>query len=229
MLISEFSRRSGVSIPTIKYYVRQGLLEPGRAMTAKRFEYGERHMRRLRLVRALIGVRGLSVRAARDVVETVFQHRGDIHEMLGLVLGAHRETAAVESAGAAEPAAPAAGDQEAAAEVTALLERMGWRVGENSPAREALAHALSTLRSLGAEADWRTLMPYAELAQRTAALDLDGLRGVDDPLERAERAVLLTLMLEPALLALRRLAQEGESARRHSAARESEPARQHAA
>jgi hypothetical protein len=35
-------------------------------------------------------------------------------------------------------------------------------------------------------------------------------------LELAERALLLTVLLEPALLALRRMAQQNESARRHA-------------
>ncbi|WP_285438151.1 hypothetical protein [Streptomyces sp. ISL-98] len=41
-----------------------------------------------------------------------------------------------------------------------------------------------------------------------ATLDLDQLADTTDPLEQAERALLLTVLLEPALLALRRLAQE---------------------
>lgn len=79
-----------------------------------------------------------------------------------------------------------------------------------------LGETLETLRSLGEPVDRHTLLPYAELAARTAVLDLDQLRTSDDPLEQAERALLLTVLLEPALLALRRLAQENESARRNA-------------
>ncbi|MEU9285738.1 hypothetical protein AB0D57_13680 [Streptomyces sp. NPDC048275] len=84
----------------------------------------------------------------------------------------------------------------------------------SAPARRTLAETLGSLRGLGVPLDWSTLVPYARLAERTAALDLDQLDGIDDPWEVAERALLLTVMLEPALMALRRLAQENESARR---------------
>ena len=87
---------------------------------------------------------------------------------------------------------------------------------ESAPARAALAETLASLRELGVPRDWRTLLPYARLAERTAVLDLDQLDGIEDPLELAERALLLTVLLEPALLALRRMAQENESARRHT-------------
>ncbi|MGV9566295.1 hypothetical protein [Streptomyces sp. NPDC003480] len=43
---------------------------------------------------------------------------------------------------------------------------------------------------------------------------MDRLEGIDDSLEVVERALPLTVLLEPALLALRRLALENEPARR---------------
>jgi hypothetical protein len=53
-------------------------------------------------------------------------------------------------------------------------------------------------------------------AARGAVLDLDKLDPDADPLERAERAVLRTVLPEPALPSLRRPAQENESARRNA-------------
>ena len=85
-----------------------------------------------------------------------------------------------------------------------------------APARAALAETLASLRTLGSPLEWRVLLPYARLAEETAVLDLDQLDGIGDPLEAAERALLLTVLLEPALIALRRMAQENESARRHT-------------
>ncbi|MFD3440002.1 MerR family transcriptional regulator [Streptomyces sp. NPDC058685] len=204
MRISELSRRSGVSTATIKYYLREGLLPPGRATAATQAEYGESHVRRLRLIRALIGVRGLTVSAAKDVLDTISEGNSDTHELLGLVFGVW----------------PAGGKDEGAAEedhsgVAALVSEMGWKVSEHNPARQVITQTLHTLRSLGMDYDWHDLVPYAELAEKTAVLDLDQLQGPDDPLEKAERAVLLTFLLEPALLALRRLAQEAESTIRH--------------
>ncbi|MCZ0990471.1 MerR family transcriptional regulator [Streptomyces diastatochromogenes] len=204
MRISELSRRSGVSVTTIKYYLREGLLPAGRQTAATQAEYDEQHLRRLRLIRALTGVRGLSVSTTRDLLDVLDQHTGDTHLTLGLALGAIRL--------AEEPA----GQAPEAAEVDALVKELGWDVHESAPARAALAETLASLRSLGVPRDWRTLLPYARLAERTAVLDLDQLDGIEDPLELAEHALLLTVLLEPALLALRRMAQENESARRHT-------------
>ncbi|KUN42094.1 MerR family transcriptional regulator [Streptomyces longwoodensis] len=205
MRISELSRRSGVSVTTIKYYLREGLLPPGRQTAATQAEYDDQHLRRLRLVRALTGVRGLSVSTTREVLDALTEHTGDTHLVLGLALGAVR----LSDETAAHPPETA--------EVDALVKELGWAVNEAAPARATLAETLASLRSLGVPVDAHTLLPYARLAERTAVLDLDQLTGLDDPLETAERALLLTVLLEPALMALRRMAQENESARRHTA------------
>ncbi|MGW6909644.1 MerR family transcriptional regulator [Streptomyces sp. NPDC054940] len=204
MRISELSRRSGVAVTTIKYYLREGLLQPGQQTAATQAEYDEHHLRRLKLIRALTGVRGLSVSTTREVLDALAEHTDDTHRVLGLTLGS------LAPAGGPADAAPEAG------EVEALVEELGWDVHQAAPARVTLAETLSSLRSLGVPIDWRVLLPYARLAERTAVLDLDQLGGIEDPLEVAERALLLTVLLEPALLALRRMAQENESARRHT-------------
>lgn len=214
MRISELSRRSGVATATIKYYLREGLLPPGRATAATQAEYGEVHVRRLRLIRALTGVRGLTVSAAKDVLDVVNEGEADTHELLGLVFGIRPPAEEGAADGAADSAADGTTDG-GVREVDALIAEMGWTVSEHNPARETITQTLHTLNSLGMDYGWRALLPYAALAEQTATLDLDQLQGPDDPLEKAERAVLLTVLLEPALLALRRLAQEAESTVRH--------------
>lgn len=207
MRISELSRRSGVPVTTIKYYLREGLLPPGRPTAANQAEYEESHARRLRLIRALVGVRGLSVSAAKDVLGGIGEHEGDVHQLLGIVLGS------VGTAGAPtgeEPARPRM------AEVDALLASLGWEVSDNAPTKGVIAETLETLGDLGIDYDWKRLVPYAELAGQIASVDLDAIEGLADPLEQAERALVLTFLLEPVLMALRRLAQEHQSAvRRH--------------
>ena len=49
MRMSELSQTSGVAIPTIKYYLREGMLPQGVQLAATRAEYDESHLRRLRL------------------------------------------------------------------------------------------------------------------------------------------------------------------------------------
>ncbi|MFF6814932.1 MerR family transcriptional regulator [Streptomyces sp. NPDC012403] len=213
MRISELSRRSGVPNATIKYYLREGLLPPGRATAATQAEYDETHLRRLRLIRALTGVRGLSVASAKHVLDAMAEHRTDLHRLLGIAFGIRPSDDGTPDAaeGEGEGEAPAGANPEAAA----LVDAMGWTVSEHNPARQTIDETLRTLRSLDIEYDWEALLPYAELAERTARHDLDRLETVADPMEKAERAVLLTFLLEPALMALRRLAQENESTARH--------------
>ncbi|WP_328678384.1 MerR family transcriptional regulator [Streptomyces sp. NBC_00322] len=219
MRISELSRRSGVATATIKYYLREGLLPPGRATAATQAEYGESHVQRLRLIRALIGVRGLTVSAAKDVLDALSEVETDTHELLGLVFGVWPTSGAKDSttkdSAAKDSAAKDEDPDSDTSEVNALLAEMGWKVTEHNPARHVITQTLDTLRSLGMDYDWQSLVPYAQLAEKTAALDLDQLQDPAEPIEKAERAVLLTFLLEPALLALRRLAQEAESTVRY--------------
>ena len=77
MRVAELSRRSGVSVASIKYYLREGLLPPGELTSPNQAHYDEEHLRRLRLVRALLDVGGLtveddaSVRAEKVVADLV--------------------------------------------------------------------------------------------------------------------------------------------------------------
>ena len=58
MWMSELSSRSGLPVPTIKYYLREQLLHAGEAVGATRARYDDSHVRRLRLVRALTEAHG---------------------------------------------------------------------------------------------------------------------------------------------------------------------------
>ncbi|SEQ33225.1 MerR family transcriptional regulator [Streptomyces radiopugnans] len=205
--MSELSRRSGVPVPTIKFYLREGLLRPGRATASNQAEYEEEHLRRLRLVRALITLGGLSVAATREVLEAVGEPLGR-YETLGVTHYALRSPVAAVPEGD--------GTDGSAAEVERLVERMGWTVTEQSPLRGALAAGLRALRGVGADYGAEELVPYAELAAATARLDLDQLAGIEDRIDIAERALVLTVLMEPVLATLRRMAQENEAALRYA-------------
>lgn len=69
MKVSELSRRTGVRVPLIKYYLREGMLHPGRATASNQADHGEDHVHRLRLIRTLIGARGLSAGATKEILE----------------------------------------------------------------------------------------------------------------------------------------------------------------
>lgn len=67
MKISELSRLAGVPVSTIKFYIREGLLPSGELSQRNQAMYGQAHLERLDLIRALREVAGLSLDTVRDV------------------------------------------------------------------------------------------------------------------------------------------------------------------
>ncbi|GAA0435277.1 MerR family transcriptional regulator [Streptomyces luteireticuli] len=208
MRLAELSGRSGVSTATIKYYLREGLLQPGRRVTATQAEYGEEHLRRLRLVRALIQIGKVPVAVAREVIAAAEDTSLSHHTRLGAAT-----RALPHDPGTAE-------DDEATGtarrSVAALLEQLGWHDmhDEPSPALGTLVASVAALVRLGYPCDTAHLLPYGRLAAELAVADLDTVEEQPTADGQIEAAVALTVLYEPVLLSLRRLAHIQESARR---------------
>lgn len=204
MRIGELSRSSGASVPTIKYYLREGLLNPGTRTGPNQASYGDDHLRRLRLIGALSEVGNLSIATIREVLEAIDDPKLSLHEVLGT---AHRALG------------PDVEDDEseelrvARQEVDNFISELGWSVGSNSPARRELAQALVTLRRLGWEVGAHIFDRYARLADRIAGWELSQTPTNRDREETVEAAVVGTVIFESVLVALRRLAQENHSAK----------------
>lgn len=204
MRIGELSRRSGVPVPTIKYYVREGLLPPGTLTSPNQARYDDGHERRLRLIRALLDVGGLPLSAIADVLGAVDDPAQPVHKVLGAV---------------AKRIAPADGKEagpeleDAREEVAALLDRRGWQAGPDSPAGRALAGVLAALRRAGHGGFVELLDVYADAAEPVARADLDyvGRRAAREDV--VEGVVVGTVLGEAMFAALRRLAHVDASAR----------------
>ena len=202
MWMSELASSSGLPVATVKFYLREGLLPAGEATGATRASYDESHVRRLRLIRALTDVAGLRLDAVRAVLAAVDDESLSFHVAMGSVH--HRLSG--------KPGTPADASPAALAQVDALVARRGWQLHEPNPHRLALARALDALASLDHAADDELLDDYAEAAQLVAERDVAAV-GRDDRVAGAEQAVIGTLLLEPVLVLLRRMAQEAASAR----------------
>ena len=211
MRLAELSKRSGVSTATIKYYLREGLLRPGRQVNATTAEYDEEHLRRLRLVRAMIQVGRVPVAQVREVLGHVDDDSLGRTVRLGAALWALPHVP--------EPDADDEYLQAAQLEASELLRTLGWQNAELltsiSPAYRSLVVAVAAMRRLDYDWDAELLVSYARLMHRAAALDLDFVETQETEAERVETAVLGTILVEPMLQALHRLAQEEESARRY--------------
>ena len=211
MRLAELSERSGVAPATIKYYLREGLLPPGHRVTATQADYDTAHLQRLKLVRALIQVGRVPVAAAKDVLAALEDDSLDHHSRLGVAVEA------LPNAPEPDPADPHA--QAARASVDALVDGLGWQYGGSDPQGSSGAYltllaAVTALARLGYPCSTEELAPYAAAAVQVAVTDLDLVERYDAPAEQVEAAVALTVLYEPVLLSLRRLAQAQESARR---------------
>jgi DNA-binding transcriptional MerR regulator len=196
MRISELSRQSGVAIPTIKYYIREGLLARGERTAANQARYAASHLARLRLIRTLREVADLPVATISEVIAA-------LEEPEAAARADHISTALGAVSRRDRPATP-----EARATVAALTERLGWDVDPGSGGYQDLAAALSSL-----DEHWKGvytlegLERYARVAEQLAAMEIPEDWHPTDA-DSLSYAVLGTILFEPVILSLRRLAHE---------------------
>ena len=120
MRLAELSRASGVPRSAIKFYLREGVLFPGKASARNQATYGPEHLERLALIRALREVGGLPIEVVARVTRELdrgWKNGDPIGEALAAIYAPkrRRRTAADE----AELAA-------LRSEVRALLKALPW-------------------------------------------------------------------------------------------------------
>ncbi|MEO6115248.1 MAG: MerR family transcriptional regulator [Pseudolysinimonas sp.] len=199
MKVSELSDRSGVTIASIKFYLREGLLFAGQAESATRTEYDETHLSRLRLIRALIDVGGLSVIAARAVIAAIDDDGLPIVYAFGIAQ--HAVSASLASA--TPPSV------EGLDHVETLKEARGWKTHGRNPGELIAARVVDAFTGIG-RPDLIALLPaYAEAAEIVARADLGVvLTHGDDRRLMVETVVVGTALGDGLFAGLRRIAQE---------------------
>ena len=198
MRISELSDRSGVTIPTLKYYLREGLLHPGELQGATRARYDDSHLERVRLVRTLVEVGRLSIERVREVVRTIDAPPAGRHELLG----AAHEALRPHPAGAP------------ASEALERLAALDLPECAHSPASLQLAEALTAAAAAGWTVEPQTLSRWLAAMRAVAETDVVAELGEVSPGEALRYAIVGNVLTDPVLLALRRVAQEAVSAER---------------
>ncbi|MGW1738742.1 MerR family transcriptional regulator [Nocardia sp. NPDC001965] len=198
MRMAELSRESGVAIATIKYYQREGLLPPGELTSPNQARYNPAHVRRLKLVRALVEVAGLSVGAVREVLAAIDEPETSLHDVLG-------------AAQPGLPGTPAETGTEAdrewvARRIDEVAAERGWQPPPGSSLIETLAGVLCTYRAVGHEWALENLSAYAESADRVAVADIEALARLASTDNIVEGAVVGTVLGDSLLAALRRVA-----------------------
>lgn len=200
MRISELVERTGVPLATVKFYLREGMLPPGTAVTATRSEYGDEHVRRLRLIRALSDVAGLPLQRVKDVLALIDGPGGTLYNTLG------RAVAAL------PPYVPDDGASDYP-HARAALEAIGQVYDPRFAAVAQLDRALAAVEAAGIPLTDDRLAVYAEHLRAMAEYDLDRMPDGDREAQLGY-AVLGTALYDPVVAALRRLAHQDAALRR---------------
>ncbi len=204
MRISDLSRESGVPIPTVKFYLREGLLPPGQRTARNQATYDERHLGRLHLVRTLAEVGGLSLESIRRVLNALTRPDWPLHEVLAV---AHTALRGDEIS--SDPSLSAA-----RLEIDTWLAQRGWNLAPGTPAADDVAGTLVALRRLGWDAGPEIFDRYAEHADAIAEAEIAYVAETNDPESAVEATVIGTVLFGRALASLRLLAQEHHSRKR---------------
>lgn len=199
MWISELAERSGVAVATIKYYLREELLPAGESAGATRRIYNQEHVERLRLIRALVEVAGMSLDRVRDVLTALNQD--ELHDILGSV---HVQLT---------PELQHRPEAESVSKVRDVISDHQWQITTDDRHSQALAAALDSIAAVGQPISRRTLNVYAQAAQLIASAELADMPTVSKAVS-ATYVATGTVLAEPVLMALRRMAHQSESAQR---------------
>jgi len=191
MKISELSERSGVPVATVKFYIREGMLPRGEALSTTRAEYGEEHLSRLTLIGALADVRGLPLSRVRDILALIDAPDDDPIATLGRAVGALPPY--VES------------DRDDYPRAREAIGELGLTYDPDFTAVPQLDEALRALEAAGLDASPAVLRRYSDAMRQVATEELAPMAGMSRA-EAVPYAVLGTALYEPVMLALRRLA-----------------------
>lgn len=197
MRMAELSRESGVAVATIKYYQREGLLPPGELTSPNQARYEAAHVRRLKLVRAMLEIGGLSIAAVREVLAAIDDRTTSTHDILGL---AQHGLPMAKLEVSDEDRAWAMG------RIEAVAAERGWELHPDSALVEALVSVLCTFRQVGHEWVLNALDRYAEAADRVAEVDVRAVSRLGATEAIVEGAVVGTVLGDALQAALRRLA-----------------------
>ena len=202
MQISELVRRADVPLATVKFYIREGMLPPGRTTSATRADYDENHLDRLRLIRSLTIVAGLPLNRAKRILAVIDHPEGTIYDMLG------RAIEAVASSGASDSEDDNEADRYPRA--TSALASLAPTYGASNEHMAAFAQldgALLAAEEAGMPVDPAKLRLYGDHVMAIARAEIEGMPA-GDPKAAVQYAVLGTVLYEPVLAAIRRLAHQ---------------------
>jgi DNA-binding transcriptional MerR regulator len=160
-------------VSAIKYYLREGLLEPGEKVNATTSVYAESHVERLELIHTLRQVVGLPIARVQEVVDAVREQ--EPVQLMGTVQTMVLDLPAAETPGA--EAAPDAATDAPDPSAEDVIAALGWCEGTDV-ADAALDAHLRRMQTWGIGPDLDTALVYARAADDVARFELDLPQGV---------------------------------------------------
>ena len=209
MRIAALSATTGVNVATLKYYLREGLLHAGAATAVNQAQYDDTHVRRVKLVRALVELGRLSIAEVREVLAAVDDESQSLHEAFG----------AAQDAMATEVSSDSEWIDAALASVDDFLVRNDLAVRPESPLRAMLAETLVWLTEFGwglpgIVVDAAVFDSLVPALKEQAEFEISVVPPDTDRTAQVEFTVVGTMVFEVAAAAIRRMALEDASARR---------------
>lgn len=196
MRISGLAEVTGTSVATLKFYLRKGLLSSGRVTSRTGADYGEAHVQRVRLIRALTDVGGLSlarVALVLTAMETPGLRRTDLLAVSQLTLTGDGSEAETEDPGAESRARN-------------WLGARGWRIDPRDPFIARLDRAWDACDAAGVDLTHERLDAYAVAVERIGAIDVAAVPA--EPEAAVRQVIAGTVLVDVVLQILRRLAQQ---------------------
>lgn len=200
MRMSELSSRSGVAVPSIKFYLREGILPAGERTSPNQSSYDERHVARLKIIRALIEVGGLSISSAKGVLAAVDDTEMPIDWAFGQAQRAIPGSLVLDEESEESPAA-----------LNEELAARSWAISAGNPGRAMVARVLGSYERLGHPELAAVLPAYLDAAETVARADLAAVAASEDRARMIETVVVGTVLGDSLFAGLRRIAQERES------------------
>lgn len=204
MRISELSAQSGVPVATIKFYARESLLPGGEKTSANQTSYGPAQLARLRLIRALVEVGGLSIANVRNVLTAIDDESLPVAEAIAAA------ACALPTTGRDASDDPTPGE----VAIDRLIADRGWVVPPESEGRSLAARVIDDYLDLERPDLIAHLDVYADAVERVADADIRSVADAGSRSAMAETVIVGTVLGDALLAGLRRMAHADAAYRR---------------
>jgi len=204
MRISELSKQSDVRLPTIKYYIREGMLPAGMPLGPRDAEYDAGHLERLEIIRNLREIAQLSIETIKRLLIAADDPSIPLHLLAGI---AHAAILPSASTSTAEP------NTNATILASQFYTQLGWAIPEQHPVFAQTGRLLGLLKVNNAPHTAADLQLYAQAAAILTQTELGVTRTEGSRLLLVHDVVIGTYLSNELLLTLHMAAQVDQAQR----------------